>query len=496
MIQFGRYENLEEVGRGGFATVYKALDAKLNRTIALKVLHAGYSSDPSFVDRFHQEAQTVAKFNHPGIVTIYDYGEEDRQLYIAMEYLSGGDLQAWLNRNDKPLTMDEALPFLKTIANALDYAHKQGMVHRDIKPSNMMLQQTGNDTRIVLTDFGLVKAMEGSMALTMTNQMLGSPEYMSPEQADITRADEIGPATDLYAFGIVAYQMLAGRVPFPGHTLSVLNAHINIPPPYPQELNDDLSPEVAEILLKMLAKAPADRYPTATAFVNALETSAQTANQNQQREAQVAPLYEKLLVANESHNWLEVMTLAAQIEFLIPNYKDVDKLKTNALQMLDEQQVTGKSSSTYSSLFPKGTEEGKGINDHPQFVTPRSKKTDSFSEKIISQQYREPIDNVKNPDSRKFNYKPLLFHLLFGFGLISFNKRLLRGWLYPLSCFYFLFVGGVCMGRVLAFGNFCSTDFSVYSFFALIGIYCIGFGDVFAGVYLQYVGKELTLWNK
>ena len=338
MIQFGRYEHLEEIGRGGFATVYKALDAKLNRTIALKVLHAGYSSDPNFVNRFHQEAQTVAKFNHPGIVTIYDYGEEDRQLYIAMEYLSGGDLQVWLNRKDKPFTIDGALPYLKMIASALDYAHKQGIIHRDLKPSNLILHKTGSETRIVLTDFGLVKAMEGSMALTMTNQMLGSPEYMAPEQADITRADEIGPATDLYAFGIVAYQMLAGRVPFPGHTLSVLNAHVNMPPPSPQELNADLSPEVAEILLKMLAKASTDRYPTAATFVNALETSLQTASQNQQREAQVSPLYEELLTAEESQNWLEVIKIATKIEVLHPNYKDVAALQNEAQQKLQTPQ--------------------------------------------------------------------------------------------------------------------------------------------------------------
>ncbi|MCP4356641.1 MAG: serine/threonine protein kinase [Chloroflexi bacterium] len=138
MIQFGRYQDLKEVGRGGFATVYKARDSKLNRAVALKVLHAGYGRDPEFVQRFQQEAQTIAQFSHRNIVTIYEVGEEERQLFIAMEFLSGGDLQVWLNHKRKSLTVPEAILFLKPIASALDYAHKRSVVHRDIKPSNII----------------------------------------------------------------------------------------------------------------------------------------------------------------------------------------------------------------------------------------------------------------------------------------------------------------------------------------------------------------------
>lgn len=339
MTQFGRYLNLEEIGRGGFATVYKALDSKLNRNVALKVLHAGYGSDPNFVARFHQEAQTIASLNHPNIITIYDFGDEDRRLFIAMEFLANGDLQAWFNRKKVPLSVAEALTFLAPVANALDYAHEQGIVHRDIKPSNIMLQKIRDDLRVVITDFGLVKAMEGSIALTMTNQMLGSPEYMAPEQADPNRHNEVGPHSDLYAFGIVAYQLLAGRVPFPGQGNSTLYAQEYKPVPPPQDINKSLLPGTADILVKMLSKSPTDRYSTATAFVQALEEIGQISSQNQQNEASVAALYKKLLKAHKSKNWIEVITLAAQIEVFNPDYKNISFLKTEAQNQLRVNQT-------------------------------------------------------------------------------------------------------------------------------------------------------------
>lgn len=364
MTQFGRYTNLEEVGRGGFAIVYKAYDPKLNRHVALKVLHAGYSSDANFIERFHKEAQTVANLQHPNIVTIYDFGEEDRQLFLAMEYLSGGDLQKWLTHKSEPLTVDEALLFLIPIANALDYAHKQRLVHRDIKPSNILLQKTGDEYRIVLTDFGLVKAMENSVVLTMTNMALGSPEYMAPEQADPNRNNEIGPHTDLYAFGIVAYQMLTGRVPFPGQTSSTLYAQEYKPVPLPQELNKALTETVAEILVKMLAKPPADRYPKAQAFVRALQDSMQTTTQNQQLQTRITPMYEKLLVAKENNSWLEVITLASQIDMLQPNYKDVTILQAEARQALQapNSPIHLSSSTTEKRQGTLTLSKGKGQN--------------------------------------------------------------------------------------------------------------------------------------
>jgi serine/threonine-protein kinase len=210
--QLGKYEIIEEIGHGGFATVYKARDTALNRLVALKVLHPYWSEDQSFVTRFHQEASAVANLSDPNVVTVYDADEIGDRLFIAMEYLPGRTLRELLEA-EGALELEQALLILEQLARALDSAHDQGVVHRDVKPNNVMVEETADGLQVTLMDFGLVKAMSESTALTSQGTLLGSPEYMAPEQADSSRTDEIGPATDRYAIGVVAYHMLAGRVP-------------------------------------------------------------------------------------------------------------------------------------------------------------------------------------------------------------------------------------------------------------------------------------------
>jgi len=227
--RIGKYEIIEEVGRGGFAVVYKARDPALDRVVALKVLHPYWSEDPTFATRFRNEARTAANLRHPHIVTVYEAGEAGGQLYIAMEYLPGHTLRELLEEgalNSTHLPLERALPILEQIAEALDYAHEYGVIHRDVKPANVMVEETGRGVQATLMDFGLVKAMEGNAALTSQGTLLGSPEYMAPEQADPDLAAAIGPATDRYALGIVAYQVLTGRVPFAGNTPATLAAHL------------------------------------------------------------------------------------------------------------------------------------------------------------------------------------------------------------------------------------------------------------------------------
>jgi serine/threonine-protein kinase len=186
-----------------------------------------------------------------------------------MEYLPGRTLRELLEA-EGALSLEQALPILEQVAEALDYAHGRGVVHRDVKPGNVIVEKTARGVRVTLLDFGLVKAMEGSAALTSQGTLLGSPEYMAPEQADPERTAEIGPATDRYALGIVAYKMLTGRVPFPGNVPATLVAHMQNAPPDPRSIRENLPPGVSQVLLKALSKLPDERYPTVKAMAEAL----------------------------------------------------------------------------------------------------------------------------------------------------------------------------------------------------------------------------------
>jgi formylglycine-generating enzyme required for sulfatase activity/tRNA A-37 threonylcarbamoyl transferase component Bud32 len=333
MTELGKYEIIEEIGRGGFAVVYQARDTDLDRVVALKVLHPYWTADANFVTRFRREARTAARLRHPNIVTVYEAGEFEGQLYIAMEYLPGRNLRELLD-TEGALSLERALPILEQVADALDCAHAQGLVHRDVKPGNVRVEEAERGIRATLTDFGLVKAMAGSSVLTSHGTLLGSPEYMAPEQADPERAAEIGPTTDRYGLGVVAYQMLTGRVPFPGNTPATLNAHLNLAPPDPQVVREDLPPNVAAALLKMLAKSPGDRFASGRTFVARLRDALLAESQVREREAQLAPLYERLQAAAAREDWAGVLTLGGQIRGLDAGYRDVSQWVAQARDRL------------------------------------------------------------------------------------------------------------------------------------------------------------------
>jgi serine/threonine-protein kinase len=252
---------------GGMATVYKAYQPSLNRYVALKLLSPTLSGDPTFLQRFQAEARSTARLEHPNIVPIYDMGQANGGIFIVMRFIDGGTLQQLLDR-ERRLPLRRALHITAQVAGALDYAHTQGFVHRDVKPANIMIEP---GDRATLTDFGVAKAL-GETRLTRTGSIVGTPEYLSPEQA---RGDEIDGRADLYALGIVVYEMLAGRTPFQAdNPLSVVHHHLVTPPPPPTQFNPAIPTGVAAVLIKVLAKDPAQRYPSADAFVQALRHAA------------------------------------------------------------------------------------------------------------------------------------------------------------------------------------------------------------------------------
>ncbi len=285
---FGKYEILGELGRGGFATVYRAKDITLGREVALKLLDPSRTWEPGFVERFYQEARIAAQLKHPNIITVHEIGEVDGQLFIAMELVRGGSLRDGLEVSGA-MGIEETVALLRPVAGALDFAHGNGVVHRDVKPANILLDPSPDGgVRPVLTDFGLVKALSQSTELTQSGAILGTVEYMAPEQADSNRRSEISAATDTYSLGVVAYHMLTGQVPFTGSTIEVLMAHANKQPPSPLKLRADLSPAISDAILKALAKQPEDRFSTATGFVQALG-SGETTDQIAEKPPVLAP---------------------------------------------------------------------------------------------------------------------------------------------------------------------------------------------------------------
>ena len=208
-VALGPYRILERLGRGGMATVYKAHHPALDRYVAIKVLPEFFAEDETYRDRFQQEARSVARLKHPNILNVFDYGQTDEITYLVLELVEGGTLAQILG---SPMELEDVVRILRPLASALDHAHSQGILHRDIKPSNILIQKDGAP---VLADFGLSRMTSSVRRLTASGTVMGTPEYMSPEQVV---GEAIGSTSDLYSFAVVAYEMLTGRVPFQADT--------------------------------------------------------------------------------------------------------------------------------------------------------------------------------------------------------------------------------------------------------------------------------------
>jgi serine/threonine-protein kinase len=255
-----RYELEELAGSGGMSSVFRARDAQLDRRVAIKILHERYVDDPEYVERFRREARAVARLSHPNIVTVIDRGEDNGRQYIVFEHVDGENLKELVQRTGR-LPVRRAVELALAVADGLAFAHTHGLVHRDVKPQNVLLSRDGD---VKVTDFGIARSLDVEHGVTQTGTVLGTGEYLAPEQAS---GKPVSPATDVYSLGVVLWELLVGDVPFTGENfVAVALRHVNEPPPDLRELRPDVSPRLAAAVERALAKDPARRFPSMAAL--------------------------------------------------------------------------------------------------------------------------------------------------------------------------------------------------------------------------------------
>jgi beta-lactam-binding protein with PASTA domain/tRNA A-37 threonylcarbamoyl transferase component Bud32 len=261
----GRYRVLHRLGSGGMAEVYCAQDLQLGRKVALKILYRRFAEDGEFVERFRREASSAAGLQHQHVVAVYDRGEYDGTYYIAMEYLEGRSLKT-IVQQEAPLDPDRAIDLIIQVLRAARFAHRRGVIHRDLKPHNVIVDADG---RAKVTDFGIARA--GASDMTQTGSIMGTAQYLSPEQA---QGHSVSAASDIYSIGIMLYELLTGRVPFDGESaVTIALKQVNERPAPPSAHNPAVAPELEEAVMRALEKDPARRYPDAESFISALQAA-------------------------------------------------------------------------------------------------------------------------------------------------------------------------------------------------------------------------------
>ena len=261
-----RYQIHSTIAAGGMAVVYLAQDLLLERRVALKILRRDFSDNLEFQNRFRAEGRASGRLSHPNIVTTYDFGYDAERLYIVFELVQGQDLKSILEEQS-PLSIAQSLDYLRQAGRGLGYAHENGIVHCDVKPQNMLVSELGI---LKITDFGIARAMDSISHDERYEVVWGSPYYLSPEQA---RGLPPSPATDVYSLGVIAYQMLAGRLPFDAEdSIELARKHREDAPQAPKQVNPVISDELNAFILKALEKSPENRFPDGNCFVDALDT--------------------------------------------------------------------------------------------------------------------------------------------------------------------------------------------------------------------------------
>ena len=264
--QFGHYQIVAPLGEGGMAAVYKAYQPSMERYVAIKVLPRHMADSPEFVARFEREAKLLAQLQHPHILPVFDYGQAEGYTYIVMPFVQSGTLADLMKKGR--LSLLEIRRIMTQLGDALAYAHTRGMIHRDIKPSNVLIDERGN---CLLTDFGLARMADASAKITSSGAIMGTPAYMAPEQGQGTSIDN---RSDLYALGIIFYELVTGRVPYTAETpIAIVFKHISDPLPSARKINPELDEAIELVLFKTLAKNPDDRYQNAEDFVRAVQSA-------------------------------------------------------------------------------------------------------------------------------------------------------------------------------------------------------------------------------
>jgi beta-lactam-binding protein with PASTA domain/predicted Ser/Thr protein kinase len=285
-----RYRVLRKIGSGGMADVWLAEDGHLQRQVALKVLHTRFAQDREFVERFRREAESAAGLHHPNVVAVFDRGEVEGTYYIAMQYLEGRSLKQLI---DVGLTPEQAVYLIRQVLEGARFAHRHGVVHRDLKPHNVIVDDEG---KAVVTDFGIARA--GVSEITQTGSVMGTPHYLSPEQA---QGEDVTPVSDLYSIGVMLYEALAGRVPFEGESaVAVAMKQVSQAPQRPSSINPQVSPGLDAVVMRALEKSPGDRFQNADAFIAALDNALKAGDELRGGTAAFAPLPPAVAVISEA----------------------------------------------------------------------------------------------------------------------------------------------------------------------------------------------------
>jgi hypothetical protein len=480
----GRYRIERELGRGGMATVYLAYDPKLERHVALKVLPLQFTHDPTFIARFESEIRSLARLEHRAILPVYDCGEDQGFPYMAMRYMPGGSLADRIHKGQ--LTLGEISEILNRIASALDFAHSQGIIHRDLKPANILFDREGT---AYLCDFGIAKVAQET--LTLTNMLVGTPAYMSPEQAH--GQSKLDGRSDIYSLGIILFEMLTGDIPYHADTpAQQMLKHILEPVPRLLTVKADLQPEIEPVVARALAKDPADRYPTACNFAAAFNRAFKPAAIPPRRPAEPLPetalqLPATLRQAIESPltgvREGAVQELARLLRGQNAPLASLARVELERMMRDDSRRVSAAAAHSLGLAALERTVESK---DQPQ-PAPQPAPSKAIAAEPqpapapAARVEPSPVQRSQAKTPRKPGYLRALFcHFLFGFGLFYANRTLRRRWLYPLAflCIHIgLALGVFDLDYILLDHDIIGDGVAIALFFGGFLVFLIGFLD-------------------